>query len=52
MKEMSTLDIVGLIVSILLSVGIIVYFVWSFVHLLLTVDKMEDFEDENNDKCP
>lgn len=52
MKELTNGDIVGLIVSILLSVGIIVYFVGVFVHLLLTVDKMEDFEDENNDKCP
>lgn len=49
---MCILDIVGLIVSILLSVGIVVYFVGSIIHLLRIVDKMEDFEEENNGDCP
>lgn len=52
MKDMYIWDILSLIVSILLSVGGIVYFVGSLIHLLRTVDNMEDFEDENNDKCP
>ncbi len=52
MKELTSGDIICLIVSILLSVGVIVNFVWSFIHLLLSVYKMKDFEEENKDKCP
>lgn len=52
MKELTNGDIISLIVSILLSVGMIVYFVGSFIHLLLTIDKVEDFEEGNKDKCP
>jgi len=52
MKEMSTLDIVRLIVSILLSVGVMFCFVRSFIHLLLSVYKMKDFDKENKDICP
>ncbi len=52
MKELTSGDIICLIDSILVSGGVSVNFVGSFVHLLLSVYKMKDFEEENNDKCP
>ena len=52
MKEMCIWDIVRLIVSILLCVGVFVCLIRSSVDLLLSVYKMKDFDEENNDKCP
>ena len=52
MKDMCIWDIVRLIVSILLCVGVLVCVIRSSVHLLLSVYKMKDFDEENDNKCP
>ena len=51
MKELNVLEIV---LYVLLSVGVVSYFVYNIVSLVVSIDELDDYESEEeiNDICP